>query len=94
MLSVGGVVFTERQHPTKTHNDAVATMLKFAGTLMHAGSTVCTSNISCASAAARPADAACLLEVAISVVLLDSTIMGLMIKNRVGCGSFLCLLEL
>ena len=27
MLSVGGVDFKERQHPTNTHNDAVATML-------------------------------------------------------------------
>ncbi len=50
---------------------------------MHAGSTVCTSKISCATAAARPAVAAVLLDVATSVLLPTSTMLLMMTQNTV-----------
>ena len=58
MLSDGGVSLTERQHPTKTHSEAVATMLMFAGTLIANGSTVRTRSRSWAMIAVEPPAAA------------------------------------
>ena len=58
MLSDGGVSLTERQHPTNTHNEAVATMLMFAGTLSANGSTVRIRSRSWAMIAVEPPAAA------------------------------------
>ncbi len=54
MLSAGGVPFTERKDPTRTHKDAVTTMFIFVGTGMISGSIVIMNSASCATMATAP----------------------------------------